>query len=410
MAFAAQDLKIVRDLARQVAQIAAAPIHRERAAMWKRFNRLRPDRPMVLIFPEGSWRELLPADQLACTDPSCRGWEADLRRRIYYAEKLQDDNVISPIVASPIVVRNSGWGVEAKRRPSSQETGAAHYDPVIESEADLDKLRRPEVAVDWEATERAYEQRCQVFESILPVERQGPGTGFALVDLFAQWRGLEQLLWDIVDRPEWVHRALEFLTGAQLAVLESLEQQGALTLNNGAHYCGSGGVGFSDELPQPDFAGQVRAVDLWGFATTQIFSEVSPAMHDEFALRYEKQWLARFGLNAYGCCEPLHLKMSQVRQIPRLRRISMSPWVDVERGAAELGDRYIYSYKPNPAIVAQPAWTPDQVRRDLCQFLEKTRGCVVEMVMKDTHTCLHQPHRMTEWVRLASEEAERFAG
>jgi hypothetical protein len=88
------------------------------------------------------------------------------------------------------------------------------------------------------------------------------------------------------------------------------------------------------KLPQGDFDGtHVRAIDQWGHATTRIFSEVSPAMHDEFALTYEK----RFGLDSYGCCEPLDGKLNIIETIPNLRRISMSPWVDPARSAEGIG-------------------------------------------------------------------------
>ncbi len=408
MAFPEKDLKTVRDLAARVAEIAAEPIQEERANTWRRFNRLEQDRPLVLVFPEGSWRELLPEDEFVCEDPACRGWERDLRRRIYHGEILQDDNVVDDEVVAGVAMRNTGWGIEAQRTRPANPLGAAHFVPVIETEEDADKIKHPEVSVDWEATERNYQRTCEVFDGILPVEKRGPAYGrVSMIDMFSQWRGLDQLFWDMVDRPEWLHGVLQFITDGQLSILEAFERENVLSLNNGAHYCGSGGVGFSDELPQPDFDGEhIRATDLWGFATTQIFSEVSPAMHDEFALRYEKQWLSRFGLNAYGCCEPLHKKMNQVKQIPRLRRISMSPWVDIEESAAHLEDQYIFSYKPNPAIMASIEWDPDFVRKGIRDFLEETRGCIVEMVMKDTHTCNHQPQRMTDWVRIAKEEAE----
>ena len=168
-------------------------------------------------------------------------------------------------------------------------------------------------------------------------------------------------------------------------------------------------MGYTDQLPQSDFDGtHVRTRDLWGFATAQIFSEVSPAMHEEFALRYEIQFLSRFGLNCYGCCEPLHLKMNEVRKIPRLRRVSMSPYVDLAKGAEEIGDQYIYSRKPNPAILASVAWNPDAVRKSTRDDLEKTRGCIVELIMKDTHTVNGEPHRLAEWVRIAKEEVDAF--
>jgi len=412
MAFPNQDRQLLRELAARVAEIAALPIQQTKADMWRRHNRLERVRPMVLVFPEGSWRELLPEDQLACEDPVCRGYERDLRQRLHYWDHLKDDNVIAGVINVPLAVRDTGWGLDVATTRPDEPYGAAHYDPVIASEADLDRLRKPEFRIDWENTETRWQQACELFDGVMPVRKEGATrNGFAIVDMFARWRGLDQVFWDMVDRPEWLHRALDRITEGMIERLELLEREGGLALNNGAHYCGSGGVGFSDELPQPDFDGtRVRAIDTWGFATTQIFSEVSPAMHDEFALTYEKRWLSRFGLNAYGCCEPLHKKLDCIKKIPRLRRISMSPWVDMVEAAGELGDRYIFSRKPNPAQLAAIDWDPEYIRRSVRDDLEKTRGCIVELVMKDTHTCLNQPQRMADWVRIAKEEAERFAG
>jgi hypothetical protein len=411
MAYPAKDTETLRRLAQQVAEIAARPINGQRAAMWTRFNGLRPERPMVLVFPEGSWRELLPDEQLQCRDPFCRGLEGDLRRRIYHGEILDDDNVVRGEVLSSPVWTMSAWGVEVQRTHPDEAVGAHRFIPVLESDQDLDRLQLPQVTVDRAATDEQYQQLSGIFDGILPVTPTGVGfSGIAPVDLFSMWVGLERLLWYLVDRPEWVHRGLQRITDGYLGVLAALEAENLLRLNNGADYCGSGGVGYSDELPQPDFDGShVRPKDMWGHASSQIFSEVSPAMHQEFALYYELQWLNHFGLNAYGCCEPLHRKLPEVMQIPRLRRVSMSPWVKIEEGAAQLQDRFIFSYKPNPALVAGLSWESEVVRRDTRRFLEQTRGCVVEMVLKDTHTCCHQPHRMTEWVRIAREEAERIA-
>ncbi|MEM0171496.1 MAG: hypothetical protein QXN53_03790 [Thermoproteota archaeon] len=71
---------------------------------------------------------------------------------------------------------------------------------------------------------------------------------------------------------------------------------------------------------------------LWGVGATHVFSAVSPAMHEEFALKHEKRWYEKWGLNYYGCCEPLHHKVEVLRRnIPRLRRISMSPFIDFDK-------------------------------------------------------------------------------
>jgi len=152
----------------------------------------------------------------------------------------------------------------------------------------------------------------------------------------------------------------------------------------------------------------VRPCDQWGCATPQIFSDVSPRMHEEFALRYELRWLSQFGLNYYGCCEPLHTKLDILAAVPNLRKVSMSPRADVEKMVERACDTYVLSHKPNPAVFATDTWNPDQARRDLRQVLDKTRGCTVEVIMKDISTVRYEPRRLWEWSRIAMEEVARL--
>lgn len=55
---------VIRDLAKRVAEIAALPVQEQRPEMWRRHNRLERVRPMILVFPEGAWEELLPDSHL----------------------------------------------------------------------------------------------------------------------------------------------------------------------------------------------------------------------------------------------------------------------------------------------------------------------------------------------------------
>ena len=132
-------------------------------------------------------------------------------------------------------------------------------------------------------------------------------------------------------------------------------------------------------------------------------------MHEEFALTYERPFLERFGLANYGCCEPLDRKLDAVLKIRNLRRVSISPWANIDRSAERLADRCVFSWKPNPAIVAGTAWRPERVRAVLRDFCERTRGCVTDIIMKDTHTCNREPRRLHEWVAIAMETAREFA-
>ncbi|MFN4227666.1 MAG: hypothetical protein ACK4F0_05955 [Candidatus Ratteibacteria bacterium] len=406
-----KDNEIIKKLAEKLKEITTRFDQKEKIEIWKKHNNLERVRPLILIFPEGSWREILPDSQILCSDSYLRGIERDLRQRIYYFENIKDDCVIDDKVYSPIVIRNTGFGVEVKDIKPEFAYGAKYYQPVIKEEKDIEKLKKPEITIDWQETERLYQKTCEAVDGVLNVEKRGPShPWFAPIDWFITIRGINNFFMDMVDRPLWLHRVLNFITECKIEEWEFYEKNNVLSLNNGPHYVGSGGFGFTDQLPQVDFDGvHIRIKDLWGHATTQIFSLVSPSMHEEFALKYEGRFLSKFGLNCYGCCEPLDKKIDIIfKHIPRLRRISMSPWVDVGKAAEKLGKRAIFSWKPNPSFMASDAWEEDYIRKTIKEGLEKTKNCVVEVILKDIHTCRNKPERISNWVKIAKEIAERF--
>ena len=61
------------------------------------------------------------------------------------------------------------------------------------------------------------------------------------------------------------------------------------------------------------------------------------------------------------------------------------------------------------ADLAGHAWHPELARKRIREVLEKTQGCLVEIVLKDISTFEYEPQRLWEWSRICSEEAENFA-
>jgi hypothetical protein len=408
-----KDRTIIRDLAQRVAEIAAQPEQEVKRELWYAQSSLKPIRPLVFCSPEGSWVELLPNSALTCEGENARRVEQGLRLRIYAAEHFQDDQVCDNSYNVYHAVEISGWGVHQEYIHSGTERGAYVWEAPIKSRADLEKLRRPKAGHDEEASRRNLEFAQELLGDILEVRQKGPlWMSAGLIDQWTHLRGINQTFMDMSDDPEMVHAGMRFLMEGTLGLMEDLESQGLLTLNNGNDYCGSGAFGWTRELPSPGFNGQVRLRDLWGFADAQTMSLVSPAMHEEFVLSYQVPILERFGLNYYGCCEPLHLKLDMLkRHVPRLRRVSISPWADKRISAEKLGPDIIFGWKPNPAYVAAVEFDPELVRRDIRETVAICRehGCPLEMTIKDTHTCNWQPWRFDAWTRIAREEAERGA-
>lgn len=233
---------------------------------------------------------------------------------------------------------------------------------------------------------------------------------FAPWDLLISWWNVEQAMLELVLRPQMVHDLMSRLVEAYLHRLDQYNELNVLSLNNDNHRVGSGGYGYTEELPDPDFDGKhIRPVDLWGNSTAQIFADVSPDMHAEFALDHEIKWMERFGLNYYGCCEPLHNKLEILRSVPNLRKISISAWADLDIAAEKIQNKYVISYKPNPACFAAESWDPGQARQELNTALEKMQGCCIEIIAKDISTVRSDPRRLWEWSQMASELTEDFA-
>ena len=210
-------------------------------------------------------------------------------------------------------------------------------------------------------------------------------------------------MWDMYDNPGMLHDAMAFLEEGHRQLIRQYQELNLLSLNNDGTYHSSGGVGYSSELPpfgcDPE---RVRPADMWASAEAQEMAQVSPQMHAEFILPYESRLLAPFGLNGYGCCEDLTDKMPDVLQIPRIRRVSVSPFADVARCAEHLGGEVIYSWKPHPAHLVG-SFSEERIRAYIGRTLDVTRGCVIEMILKDTHTCESHPERFTRWAEIAQE-------
>lgn len=403
------DRDVLRRLAGQVMEIARLPVQTEKRNLWAGLNALRPVRPMVWI-NEIPWQELADEElTCVCRDPFARHVEGELRRTLYTWHHMRTDSVIEPVYWVPIVIHDSGYGmdVDGEQGESEYGRGARSYQASIHSETDVDKIQLPVVQADWPETHRRLEQVTTWMGDVLPVQNRGvTHLWIAPWDILIEWYGISQLYLDMVDRPALVHRAISRLMDALCARLDQLDEQRLLSNGEYNHRVGSGGLGITDELPQADFdASHVRPMDQWGTSTGQIFSDVSPDMHEEFCLQYERRWLERFGLNCYGCCEPLHHKMHLVRSIPRLRRVSMSRWIDVDTAAEAMNGDYIFSYKPNPAVLAAKHWEPDVARNELLRVFERTRGMPVEIIMKDITTCRGDARRLWQWCDLAVEMA-----
>jgi len=91
--------------------------------------------------------------------------------------------------------------------------------------------------------------------------------------------------------------------------------------------------------------------------------------------------------------------------IPQVRKVSMSPWVDQRRGAQEIGQDFVFSRKPSPALVAWDRFDADAVRADLQETVDICRenNTPLELILKDISTVRYEPQRLFQWAEIAME-------
>ena len=409
--YSKQDKVIIRDLATQVAEVAALPVQEEKRDLWRRLNGLRPVRPMVMI-DQVCWHELNAGGELTlqCEDADCRAYEDRFRKALYQWKYFPVDMVVEPYVDVLKAVINTKFGITiqedtAVSDPSNDVVGHK-YGNQFTCEADLEKIKTPQVRHDEAETARRLDVAHLLFDGILDVRLQGYDPGYlTLWDPLSMWMGVENAFYALIDTPDFVHRILERMTTGYLHMLDQLETLGLLCGPQPLVHCTGA---YTDELPAAGYdPARPRTKDLWMFSMAQMFSTISPAMFKEFEIDYTRRLCERFGRVYYGCCEPLEGKMDEVRLLPNVRKVSMSPWVDQERGAREIGGTYVFSRKPNPALLAWDRFDADAVRQDLVTTRQACdrHGCPLEYILKDLSTVRYAPQRLFEWARIAMEVA-----
>lgn len=404
------DIRILRDLARRVREIAEDPPMAERRRRWHRLHALQHESPMILAETGGVLGELIPQAEYQCAEQWARGLERGFRVTLFQYEHVKDDHVVEPWINCGWQVSIGDYGVTAEKQRTENEGKLTSYRweaALPDLDRDLPKLHFRELSVNREGTLQWKARLEEIFDGIMPVRIRGnPWWSMGMTWRAIELVGLEGLMLHMYDNPDGLHRLMTFLRDEHIHFVDWFEQNGLLNLNNGNDYVGSGGIGYVRDLPRPDWkeGDPVRLKDQWVLSESQETVGVSPQMFAEFIFPYQLAVAEKFGLCYYGCCEPVHSRWDSIRKFPNLRSVSVSPWCDEEIMAEVLGRKYVYCRKPNPALISRAHFDEDEIRADIRKTLKTAHDCNIEFAMKDVHTVADQPWRLGRWVEMVREE------
>jgi hypothetical protein len=406
MAFSRNDVNILRELATRCREISDSDRNTKLKQRWTNLNDLKHDGPpMLLVSPEGAWKEIFATLPIECENKQAKEWERSLRQIIYQHDEIRDDRAYDPVFTVSSKISLSDYGIPFKRSQSDQTGGAYHDEPVLENlNSDLEKLHFREISVDFEETARNVEQATEILGDLLevrtpPVHWWTCGLTWEAIKLL----GLENFMMAMYDDPEGLHRLMKFLSGDMLNFITFCEHEKLLGMNTGGNLIGSGNLGYTTQLPPRDSStNNVLLKNLWGFSESQETVGISPDMFAEFIYPYQQPLQEKFGLNYYGCCEPIEKRWDTIRQTPNLLCVSISPWSNQAQCAEQLGRDYVYCRKPNPAPVCL-GFNEESIRKEFQETLTHAGKLNTVMILKDTHTIENKPERFARWVETGRE-------
>lgn len=402
---------ILRKLAWEYIQAAQDERNTKNRILHRAVNDLKQIRPVVLIneipFHELNFDGSLT---LQCQDPELRSAEDYLRKQLFHWKYFPADMILPPYFPVYKVIRSDDIGItiseETLASDSTNSIVSHEYHDQLATEEAVEKLHFPTLSYDREETMRQYDRIANVIGDILPVRIVGHNCYISIWDQISTYRGVTPLLMDLVERPEFSHKIVSKLTEIEISRSEQMEKLGLYELNPLDIHCTSA---LCSDLPGEFDGESVKRSQIWGRGMAQIFASVSKDMHEEFDIEYMKKIMEPFGLVYYGCCEPLDRKIDIVEKIPHLRKISVTPWANVDVAAEAIGNRYVLANKPNPSSVATTL-DEDALRAEIGRTLQacKRNGCSCDIVLKDISSAGHDVRNLIRWEQIVMEMVENY--
>ncbi|MBQ7298788.1 MAG: hypothetical protein IJW77_02990 [Clostridia bacterium] len=409
-----KEIAMVRELAKQYMEAACTERHIRMRRRFRDTNDLKCVRPPVLM-DEIPWHEMNYEHALdcVCEDDRLRGIEYALRVGLYREKYFKCDNMLEPfwVVRKSFSNTGNGFAIKEDRLAVDQNNGIVshRYYDVFEDEAVLAQYHDPVITPHPERDAEQVAFMQEVLGDTMPVVLQGHGIYYAPWDRIAMLRGVEPILIDMYDNPEYLHTIIALFTRGMQAEMDQMEQYGLYDPRVISLHCTPGSV-TQPGGREPD-EGAFGCRHIWFRTMAQMFSSVSPDMHDEFDIQYSLPLARRCAYTYYGCCEPLHDRIDILKQYPNLRKIGVSPWADVERSAEIIGGDYVLSRKPNPAHVAAVT-DPEVIRCEITETVLAAQkyGCPFDYTLKDISTVGYRPQNLMVWAEVVSDVLDGLYG
>jgi len=390
----------LKELAFELKEIAGSAEHERRRRTWTDVVNLRTTRAVVNFYMyRDVWAAQLAGDTIRSKDPFTREIETQLAFKVWRARNFPDehpaDAAIRITAARPERSAPFPWGVEMPVERTA-DSGSYREVPPIDDWEKIDDIRAPRYEIDHSETARRVEAAATLTGGVLAVIVATDELHWGPFEYAVRLRGISNLLLDVYDAPERVHRLMDLLTEGMISYQTAREAAGGVSAaaNRFGHVpC--------DEVPENL---RTRLKGMWAYIHAQSAASLSPAMYEEFVHPYNCRLAALVGKTYYHGCEDLSKKCRIIRDLPGLRLFHISPWTPPGPVISELGAGVAYEVHSHPTNVILGE-SRARIRDELIRLEAAAAGTSHVLTLADVETFAGHFDRAVYWAETAREIA-----
>jgi hypothetical protein len=352
-----------RRLMDRVDELVERPRNQAKLAHWRRYRDRVPscedaEGPMFTMdIGIPTWARILGFDIREFFSNTATHIRYQLEMAIWQQENLCDDTAIGRHVGVSLgnALEASMVGQEVGYPPAADPV-AFHIRPVVENDADLDRLQMPDFYTSGEMP-KVHRMYAEARDLLQQLGGDGWQVGFpggynrGVLGLAQTMRGPhENIIFDTIDRPQFAHRIFRFVTDFHC----HFHRERAKFLGQPI---GPIGIG-NDEVTVP---------------------LVSPPLYREFLLPYELEISAfHGGLSVWHSCGTTTPLLPLIATIPNVKQFYTGPWTDVDAVMETFCDKMPIMIAVNTVDDILAA-TPEQMEVKVRSLADRCHGAALQI-------------------------------
>ena len=277
-----RDKLIVQELAKRYMERVTAE---KQAKMRQRAcdtNDLKPVRPSVIL-DEIPWYQIDIDGELTCVceNERVRDVELHFRKMLYYMKHFKADNIFEPFFRVRKSFDSTGYGIDTKfsnikTTDDKNNIVSREIEDVFEDESALELMHDPVFTPRPDKDAKNMDFYTELLGDSIPIRLFGrTHYGFSPWDKIAYLRGVEPILIDMYDRPEYLHAIMDKFVSIANAELDFIESYLEIDPDSANIHCTPATISGKAESG-------LRA--NWYRGMAQALGVVSPAMFEEFEI------------------------------------------------------------------------------------------------------------------------------